>query len=99
MDEKWPTEWGALYGELVDAVTHAAQATTNPRISKEDAERIANSLDVLSNLVSEFASITREQAGTLKFHEQMEENIKLFREKMKRQTDLIDGIIEKAEAL
>jgi hypothetical protein len=94
-----PDDWCALYSELVDAVKHAAQAASDPRLSKEDVVRIANSLEVLGNLVHEFSSFTREQAGTLKFHEQMDENIKLFREKMKRQTDLIDSIIEKSEAL
>jgi len=95
--EKPPTEWSALYRELVGAVIRAAEAASNPKLSKADVERVATSLEILSGLVKEFASIVREQLGTSEFHEQMYENTKLFREKMKRHTDLIDRIIEKAK--
>jgi hypothetical protein len=96
------TDWAALCRELVAAVSRATEAMSQvlstPHISKVEGERIAEALAILSELIRDFFNIAP-SPDTLDYHTEMTTDGQRIREKMTEQIDLIDAIIEKAEAI
>lgn len=94
--------WRVLYHELVDAVIRAVGAVKKGQIishiNKADGILISKALQLLGKLVYEFYSIAPDPNPS-DYDKQITTEADVIRQKMKEQIELIEGIIERAEAL
>ena len=95
--------WRALYHDLVDAVIYALGAVKKVRvtrhISKEDGMKIAGALMILSGLLNEFYSIAPTEFTANEYDKPLTPEGELLQQRMTAQINLIEGIIERADAL